>query len=135
MNSPAAITPTVNVEAGMTILIPSGPVGDHLFVTVFDVQVNNGKQQVLLASIETQFSKCDKSCEMNVGDHAFVKHPSFVGYNHCRIEDLSHVISCINSGVWKNNYPPVSPAVLQKIQDGYISTKRVPRFVRADWGK
>ncbi len=67
------------VEAGTTILIPSGPVGDHLFVSVFEVKEIAGKKKVLLVPIETRFAKCETTCALVAGDHVFVKHDSFVG--------------------------------------------------------
>ena len=121
------------VEAGTTILIPSGPVGDHLFVSVFEVNEIAGKKKVLLVPIETRFAKCETTCTLVAGDHVFVKHDSFVGYSHCRSEDYAHVVARIKEGVFKINYPPVSSDLLARIRRGYQQSNRVPRYIKNEW--
>lgn len=121
------------VEAGTTILIPSGPSGDHLFVSVFEIKEIDGRKKVLLAPVETQFQKCETTCTLSAGEHLFVKHDSFVGYSHCRVEFYEHVIACLKSGAYKIKYPPVSECLLSRIKAGYLQSKRVPKYIRAEW--
>lgn len=132
---PSAQTAIVAVAAGTTIFIPSGPAGDHLFVSVFDVKQIDGKLKLLLAPIETQVPKHETTCTLVVGDHEFVKHPSFIGYKHCRIEDLDHVLRCINSGVYKINGTPASADLLKRIKSGYKESNRIPNYIKRDWGE
>ena len=132
MTAPTHIAEII-IEAGMTILIPSGPTGDHLFVSVFEIKEIDGKKKVLLVPIETQFPKCEATCTLGVGDHLFVKHDSFIGYRHCRIEEHTHVVMCLKTGVYKNPYPAVSGDLLAKIKQGYLLSNRVPKYIRAEW--
>lgn len=122
------------IEAGTTILIPSGPIGDHLFVTVFDIKIIDGRQKALLVPFESQYSKCDKTCLLNVGEHEFIKNPTFIGYKHCRIDDVDHLIHCIDNGAFKINYAPASADLLLKIRAGYLGTRTVVRHIRKEWG-
>ena len=120
------------VVAGATMLIPSGG-KNHLFVVVYNPGIVNGVQKVLLVPFEAAFSKCDNSCLISVGDHPFISHSSYMGYPHARSELLNHVVQCLSNGSYGASYPPVSSALLAKIQSGYSSTKRVPRFIKSDW--
>ncbi len=115
------------------MLIPSGASGCHLFVSIFDIKVIDNKHKVLLAPIESQRPKYDETCPLAAGEHPFVKHPSFVGYNHCRTEDLSHVLSCIDNDVYKVTHAPVSDTLLARIKIGFANSKRVPRFIKNEW--
>lgn len=133
MTAPTCIA-EVDIQAGTTILIPSGPSGDHLFVSVFEVKEIAGKKKILLAPIETQFAKCETTCTLVAGEHPFVRHDSFIGYKHCRIEDHAHVVACIKNGIFKIKYPPVSSDLLSRIQDGYLQSNRVPRYIKTEWG-
>ena len=128
-------TPTaeITIEAGTTILIPSGPIGDHLFVSVFKIKDINGKKKVLLVPIETQVPRCETTCTLAAGDHPFIKHASFIGYKHCRIEEHAHVINCLKTGVYKIKYPPIGTELLSRIQRGYSQSNRVPRYIKAEW--
>ncbi|WP_272545938.1 hypothetical protein PPH94_011895 [Burkholderia cepacia] len=134
MNSPALATQVVTIQAGTTIFIPSGPSGDHLFVTVFDIKIINGKQKVLLAPFESWFSKGDPSCILDVGDHTFIKHKTFVGYSNCRIYDVVDLVQCINAGTFRIG-DSASIELTDKIRTTYIGAKRVKRFIRDDWGE
>lgn len=131
----SAQTAIATIAAGTTILIPSGPSGHHLFVSIFEVRQIDGKLKLLLAPIETQVPKHETTCMLISGDHEFVKHPSFIGYRHCRIEDLDHVLRCINSGVYKCDGKPISAGLLERIKSGYKESKRIPKYIRADWGE
>ena len=132
MNSPVVTVNSVSIQAGTTLFIPSGPIGNHLFV-VIDIKTIGGKQQALLASFETVVAKCDMSCVLSAGDHSFVQHPTFVGYSHCREDDIVDVEAHVKTGYFKVGVP-VSAAVLAKVKTGYKNSNRVKRYIRANWG-
>lgn len=121
------------IKAGTTILIPSGPTGEHLFICIFDAKEIDGKQKLLLAPIVSQFPKCDLTCALTVEDHPFIRHDSIIAYNHCRTESLDHVLNCVGSGLFKITYPPVSAAVLVRVQNSYMTSNRVPKYIKRDW--
>lgn len=113
--------------------MPSGPSGEHLFIVVADIQVIDGKQKVLSAPIETLLAKSDTSCVLNVGDHEFIKHPSHIGYRHCRVDDLSHLQSCLSSGTFRLSNSPASADLLGRIKAGFLSSSHVARYIKRDW--
>ncbi len=130
-----ATTSNAQIIPGTTIGIPSGPTGSHLFVVIFGIKIISGKQRVLLAPIESKRPKCDTSCELKIGDHPFVQHDSFVGYDHCRIEDLDHINHCLSTGYFQIAQPPITqPAVLLRVQKGYSISRRIPKFIKQEWG-
>lgn len=127
-----AVAPCIQV--GMGIFIPSGPSGAHLFVVIAGIQVIDGKDKVLLAPIESHHSKADSSCLLDIGDHEFIQHPSFIGYHHCRIDDVKTLETLLNSGYYRAAATSVSTSVLKRIKMGYKATSRVPRYIKNEWG-
>lgn len=121
------------IRAGTTILIPSGPVGDHLFIAIFDIKEIGGIQKVLLVPVVTQFPKCEMTCPLTRGDHPFIKHESIIAFNHCRIEQLEHIVNCLESGLYRIKYPPVSDSLLLRIQCSYTKSNRVPKYIKREW--
>lgn len=117
-----------SITTGTAINIQSGPQGYHLFI-VIDLTTS----RVLLAPIESLRPKCDISCTLAVGVHPFITHSSFIGYNHCRSEDISHIVHCLTTGVYSITHPPVSATVLSSITSGYQISKFTPRFIKAEW--
>lgn len=121
------------IQAGMGIFIPSGPVGEHLFVVVGDIEMIDGREKILLAPIESLLPKSDQSCLLNVGDYEFIQRPSHIGYRHCRSDDVSHVQACLKSGTFRLAKTNVSSALLARIRLGYKSSSQVPRYIKSDW--
>lgn len=122
-----------SIDAGATIFIPSGPSGEHLFVVIYEAKIVDKKLKVLLASIETQVAKSDMSCPLNVGDHAFIKHPSHIGYSHCMVMDMSDIQAHLKTGYYRIGDAPFSKAILAKVKAGYAISTRVPRYIKKEW--
>lgn len=64
-----------------TLLAPSGPV-PHLFIICNDTCKFGAN---LLINISSFYDGCDDTCILDVGDHPFVQHPSYVYYAEARI--------------------------------------------------
>jgi hypothetical protein len=93
-----------------TLLIPSGPAHDlarnHLFVLltnpveqiIDDVKVKN----TLLTSISSvpANSPFDSTCILNLGDHPFIRHDSYVFYAMSRIETTQSLIDGVDAGTF-----------------------------------
>jgi hypothetical protein len=127
-----AVVPCIQV--GMGIFIPSGLSGEHLFVVIAGIQVIDGKEKVLLAPIESHHNKADSSCLLGVGDHEFIRHPSFVGYHHCRIHDVKTLEEFLSSRYYRAADTAVSTPVLERIKLGYEASSRIPRYIKNEWG-
>lgn len=64
-----------------TLLAPSGPV-PHLFIICNDTCSLKAN---LLINISSFYDGCDDTCVLNVGDHPFVRHQSYVFYAGAKI--------------------------------------------------
>ena len=59
----------------------------------------------------------DQTCVLPAGAHPFIKRDSFVFYRNARIEQASHVVQLVDSGLF-TAHQPVSAALLQAVKDG-----------------
>ena len=85
-----------------TILMSSGGT-DHLHVVCNDpvMDVRKGKDAVLIVnvtSIKEKLPEYDKSCILNVGDHPFIKHPSYVYYKGAVVYGVDSLAAAVDSG-------------------------------------
>ena len=91
-------------QQGATLLMPSGPDGDHLFVVLNDPKIfpNYGSNpQVLLVNLSSvrQSVHFDATCLLQPGCHPFVRVESYVVYRNARIEPESHLLALVEKGV------------------------------------
>ena len=70
------------IYPGFTLFIPSGPSGDHLFVSVLDEKTIHGKPHVLLVSFCSIDGKSnhDTACVIKAGEYSFIKWDSYINY-------------------------------------------------------
>lgn len=123
--------------AGGTVFIASGPSGDHLFVILFEprhIQGNGPSEQILLVPFCSVQSggRHDAACIVQVGDHDFIVHESYLDYRNSRIEAVGHIRARIAEGVIRE-HKPVTGALLRKIQLGLFNSTRVPRYVKDEF--
>jgi len=122
--------PTWHPKAGECLLIDSGPIGKHLFVLVLEKKINN-KLQVLSVPVCTvrDVARVDDSCVVQPGEHSFVKNESFVEYKYSRIDPADHLLERVKEKTFIPN-DPVSLDLLNRIKDGLIKSKQVPRYIK-----
>lgn len=106
--------------AGGTLFIASGPTGDHLFVILFEPRkipgYGSGEQILLVPFCSIQpGDRHDAACIVQMGDHDFITHESYLDYRNSRIESVSHIRSRIAEGVIRE-HKPVMAYLLCKIQ-------------------
>ncbi|MFX4354904.1 hypothetical protein ABTA30_18535, partial [Acinetobacter baumannii] len=90
---------------GDTLLVPSGPSGNHLFVVLFDPQVpidtSFGKKlhlaQVNFTSVRPGMIH-DTSCIIESGEHEFISHQSYVNYRGLRYEEYEPIKRGVENG-------------------------------------
>jgi len=105
---------------GGTLFIMSGPKGEHLHVIAFEaktIKEYKGKQVLLLplCSIrDNSKTYHDSACEISAGEHAFIKHASYIDYRNARIEAVDHLRALVNNGVCREG-EPVTPVLLKRI--------------------
>ena len=113
------------------MLIPSGPAGHHLFFVISGpapVAGYGASTQVILASICSVPNNVPyhTACVLQVGQHPFIQHPSYVSYRHLRIETEAHVDNMIATNVWIPQ-PACSNALLQQIVSQVCASRLTPR--------
>ena len=96
----------------------------NLWVVVSDPAAD--PEQVLIVNVTSvRRSFHDSSCLLNVGDHRFVQHASYMEYSRSRIESGSELRAKLATGSIIPD-EPISADVLQRIRDGAARTDRIP---------
>lgn len=121
-----------------TILVPSGPDHDpdrkHLFVilTAPCGDANNvlSVAWVSLRSVDPRVPYFDRTCVLNVGDHPFIKHPTWVDYAKARIDPVAAIDRGIRDGKLIP-HDPMSPEVFVRIAQGLCLSDETPSGVKA----
>src|SRR6056297_2327314 len=93
----------------------------HLKIVISDPDAEDMVLVVSVSSIPQRY-RHDDSCELFVGDHPWIKHPSFIAYNHCAELDRTKILSEHFSGeiILKED---ISEELLLRIQEGAKRTK------------
>jgi hypothetical protein len=115
-----------------TLLIPSGswhnPDAPHLHVIVTDSCANG---QHLLVSISTlkenQFF--DDACLVDEGEHDFITARSFVYYRKARLDRTTHIVKCVNGGLFRPR-EPTSESLFERICQGINASRFIPKWTR-----
>lgn len=113
-------------KRGATLLMPSGPRGNHLFVIVTD-EVDG---ECLLVSLSTirEGRYHDATCEVPPGVHEFVTDHSFAFYGHARVERAAHLVKMEQAGIFfaKEDMPM---HVVDAMGTGLEQSDHTPKFV------
>lgn len=120
--------------AGATLLMPTGPTGDHLHVVLNDPKQFPGygsHLSIVLVSVSTVRTGIpyDDTCVLSPGCHAFVKDKSYVVYRRARIEQVLHVAQLVERGLFKP-HSPFTPQLLTLIAVGLKSSPFATREFR-----
>lgn len=113
-------------SAGGTLLIPSGPTGDHLFVVLSEPAFVDGygpREQVLLVSFSSIRDGIahDVACQVANGDHPFIRRPSYAVYRDVRLYPVAELRSRVSEGLFRP-YAPVSSMLLNRLRAGLKSS-------------
>ena len=124
--------------AGSTLLIPSGPEGNHLYIILNDPCVFKGGvyEECIMVGISTiRKAPYDNTCVLTPGCHDFVKEESYVAYKHARVDWASHIEEMVRVNTFMSNVP-IENDVLQLIIDGLRRSKQTVRFIKKlKWAK
>lgn len=125
---------------GNTLLINSGPNNEnHLFVITNGPAVipayrgYGANEKVLMVNASTSYAANqphDPACTLDIGDHPFILHPSFIYYRYARLEDSAHVVSMVEQGVW-TPHTAFTADVLERIINGVQISRHIPREFKA----
>ena len=124
--------PNWSCVSGSTLLIPSGPQGHHLFIvlinpTTFDGHPSQSCISVPLCTIP--LTPYDLTCIVGVGEHKFIKSPSYIAYRHIRMDAASHLNRMVGDQI---GFPqdPISTNLLVRIKSGIHTSKQTPNIFK-----
>ncbi len=104
------------MEAGETIKFRWSP---HLWVVVSDPKQNPDEILLVNYSSRKPGVPFDSACMVNVGDHAYLRTPSFVYYRFARVASNAALEAQIASGeADASAWPPVSASLLDRMRKG-----------------
>lgn len=105
---------------GDTFLLSTPPNDKHLFIVIALTQ--NGKY--ICVNITSKRNNSDTSCVLERGDHPFIRHDSIINYKKAREIHPAAIQNQIDRGNCRQ-YQRISPSVLNKIQQGGITSTRL----------
>lgn len=100
---------------------------EHLHVLVITPTDRN---EVITVPICTRQRWSETLVCLEVGDHPFIQHASFVAFRHARIRSTKRIEEAIASGLARR-MEAISPAVLERIHKALPDSDFVPNEVRA----
>jgi len=120
----------------LTVLVPSGPVSDpdrkHLYVVLTNPTVHP-KEGTCVAWVSMRSVVpnlwYDQSCILNIGDHPFIKHPTWVDYGRAGVFPVDKIERGIHSGILAQK-DPLSEMVFRRITGGLCSSSFTPEKVK-----
>jgi hypothetical protein len=88
-------------------------------------------QQILVVSVTTIYSIKgeDLTCQLNDGDHEFIKHPSYVAYSRARYITIAQLQKAENQRLASEQLS-VSSAIYTKIRSGLFASPRTSKCYR-----
>ncbi len=117
--------------AGKCFLGRTGGNELHLFFVLtepMNLPSYGNRPQVLSVNISSVYEgrPYDNTCEIDVGEHPFVNHKSYVYYRRMRMDEVEHLEGLVNSGLFpaKENCPP---ELLQRILQGALTSIHTSR--------
>lgn len=106
------------------MLIPSGP-SNHLFIVCNDT-CNLGAN--LLVNISSVVDLCDTTCVLDVGDHPFIRYPSFVFYARAVIHRAENLQRGFENGAITPQ-DDLAEEAFQRVVDGITVSPDTPQNV------
>lgn len=117
-----------------TVLVPSDPHGQHLFIVLNNPQEFEGYGKVVcvvmvpLDSVKTGIHH-DPTCELAAGVHPFVTRTTYVNFRLARIEQVRHLETMVNTQHFQTR-APVDAATLERIRNGLLASPFTTREIK-----
>jgi hypothetical protein len=100
------------VQLGDTFLLGQA---SHLWVVISDPKKHAG--EFVLVNITTDAFRAGKDCELNVGDHQWIRHKSYVNFGDARKvtpQEEAKIQLLLSQGHIKQHFP-MKTSIVQKI--------------------
>lgn len=117
-----------------TLLCPSGPDHDpsrnHLFVVINDPLGLPPPGQVIIVPVCSvpPSGSPDPTCILDVGDHPFIRHPSYVAYSRARQVEATSLSRFVETGYFVDK-GLLEESVFSRVAEGIGKSRQVKRFV------
>lgn len=121
-----------SIYEGRALYIPSGS-GNHVFFCVMKPKLLGKKLTCLLVPMCSIKPRADRTCVLQVGDHAFVRHESFMSFAESRVDLVDSLVKHLNAGTFKFHEEDASDELISKIRAGLRNSERTPNFVLDDF--
>ena len=110
-----------------TVMVPSGPAGDHLFVITTDSCPAAKHLLVSVTSVKPG-RHADTTCVLEAGDHPFVEHQSYVLYRNADIQSANRLGNMVDSWYYRRG-APATPELTDRILAGFEVSLFTPKFI------
>lgn len=111
------------LKPGDTFLLKTPPdyKVEHLYVAISEPK----DDKIILVNVTKKRGLSDLSCELNKGDHPFIKEPSVINYADALDSDVNLLEDFFENGYGRSS-EPMQPDVLEKIIAGVSKTDAFP---------
>jgi len=96
----------------------------HLFVVILDTREEDDQTILIPMDIIPARGFYDDTTILNVGDHDFIKEPTYMNYYYGRIRQKNWIDQ---NGIRRE--PPISDSLLQRISSGITRSDQTPNDV------
>lgn len=110
-----------------TVMIPTGEVGDHLFVITTDACPADNHILVNITSIKPG-RNVDATCVVQPGEHPFVVNDSYVVYRSAQLLSAQKIGRMVDGWVYRKGQPATEP-LTDRILEGFGVSRFTPRFI------
>ncbi|NKL34519.1 hypothetical protein G9X64_04385 [Rhizobium sophorae] len=76
---------------------------------------------------------CDDACILDVGDHEFIRHQSWIMYRKARLEEALTLDNGVQRGIFIPRQP-MRPEVFDRVAVGICSSQHTPRKIKQYYG-
>ena len=97
----------------------------HLF-SVMNDPCQDGLCLLLMVTSVKDGRVYDTTCVLSVGDHPFIKHPSYIAYRIAYTPRANHIANMIDKGLYLTKEDWLAP-VFNRIATGIYSSDQTPR--------
>ena len=117
------------VKAGDTFLYKYSKNDRHLFIVVLDTY-NTGNTVICPCVMVTSWTDNpkldDPACILDVGDHEFIKHKSYIAYKKVVLFEKDYIENCLAYGEAKKK-APISNELLERIVDSAKFSRKISK--------
>ena len=113
------------IAAGRTLLLRDRRMGTHLWVVLTDP---DPMLKVVIVALVSARAHTDKTVQLNVGDHPFVRRSTNVDFSTATYAPVSKLSTGLATGRATLD-SDMSPAALAAIQQGLLVSSRTPNDI------